>query len=152
MRKNLNFGEKDNIFSTFSQNESKDFSRKLRIFWEKLNFLHIFQENKEFWRKTKFLHIFPSAKLYCGQWLRRHSVLVMICVVNNSYFQLLKYTILKPQIFEHFELWTFVTSIFSNFDLFQLRTFPTSNFSTLTLLKSSPSQLAACWIWIWRPY
>ena len=61
MRKNLNFGEKDNIFSTFSQNESKDFSRKLRIFWEKLNFLHIFQENKEFWRKTKFLHIFPSA-------------------------------------------------------------------------------------------
>jgi len=80
LRKNLNFGEKDNIFSTFSQNESKDFSRKLRIFWEKLNFLHIFQENKEFWRKTKFLHIFPSAasnQNFSTGWHCEHAVIIM---------------------------------------------------------------------------
>ena len=105
------------------------------------------QENKEFWRKTKFLHIFPSAKLYCGQWLRRHSVLVMICVVNNRYFQLLKYTILKPQIYTD-PRGTFVTSIFSNFDLFQLWTFPISNFSNFEHTECNKNKHTECNNWL----
>ena len=71
----------------------------------------------------------------------------MICVVNNSYFQLLKYTILKPQIYTD-PRGTFVTSIFSNFDLFQLRTFPISNFSNFEHTECNKNKHTECNNWL----
>ena len=45
---------------------------------------------------------------------------------------------------EHFELRTFVTSIFSNFDLFQLRTFPISNFSNFEHTECNKNKHTEC--------
>ena len=141
----------------YYQNVNNEDSFRSVLHWEKcgeilffskiLCFLGKCEENLVFLKKfsiflkSLYSHFEKMWRKYCPflqnwDFFSKLISLLKFAKLKKTWWFFLKMIILYSNLLKHFQLRTFVTSIFSNFDLFQLRTFPTSNFSTLTLLKS----------------